>query len=33
MELFESARRLYPGREEEFYEAQFRLAVQQFENP
>ena len=31
MELFESARKRYPGLEEEFYEAQFRLAVQQYE--
>ena len=32
MELFESARKLYPGQHEEFYEAEFRAAVQQFEN-
>ena len=33
MELFEGARKKYPGRVEEFYEAYFRLAVQQYENP
>jgi hypothetical protein len=30
MDLFESARRRHPGQQEEFYQEQFRLAVQQF---